>query len=80
MLITCINFSFTEGSNNELKEHLIEELDYVLLPEEAWTKIHSWYGLQEGQVGDIMYYFVMQYFYFKCDSTFLFYKLFICHL
>lgn len=40
----------TEGSKEELKEHLIEELDYVLVPEEAWNKLHSCYGLHEGQV------------------------------
>lgn len=32
-----------------IKEHLIEELDYILLPKEAWDKLISWYGLTEHQ-------------------------------
>ncbi|XP_060780161.1 uncharacterized protein LOC132888139 isoform X2 [Neoarius graeffei] len=32
-----------------LKEHLIEDLDYILLPKEAWGKLISWYGLTEHQ-------------------------------
>lgn len=32
-----------------LKQHLIDELDYILLPEEAWGKLISWYGLTEHQ-------------------------------
>ncbi|CAB1315060.1 unnamed protein product [Coregonus sp. 'balchen'] len=32
-----------------LKEHLIDELDYVLVPTEAWNKFVSWYGCLEGQ-------------------------------
>uniref|UniRef100_A0A3B3Q289 Ubiquitin carboxyl-terminal hydrolase n=1 Tax=Paramormyrops kingsleyae TaxID=1676925 RepID=A0A3B3Q289_9TELE len=32
-----------------LKEHLIDELDYVLMPTEAWNKLVGWYGCMEGQ-------------------------------
>ncbi|XP_035665297.1 ubiquitin carboxyl-terminal hydrolase 15-like isoform X2 [Branchiostoma floridae] len=32
-----------------LKEHLIDELDYMLLPTEAWDKLVSWYGMVNGQ-------------------------------
>lgn len=32
-----------------LKEHLIDELDYVLVPTEAWNKLVSWYGCLEDQ-------------------------------
>uniref|UniRef100_A0A8C7ZHU5 Ubiquitin carboxyl-terminal hydrolase n=1 Tax=Oryzias sinensis TaxID=183150 RepID=A0A8C7ZHU5_9TELE len=32
-----------------LKEHLIDELDYILVPTEGWNKLVSWYGLTEGQ-------------------------------
>lgn len=28
-----------------LKEHLMEELDYSLVPESAWNKLLSWYGI-----------------------------------
>ncbi|KAF4089228.1 hypothetical protein AMELA_G00064080 [Ameiurus melas] len=32
-----------------MKENLIEELHYTLLPKEAWGKLISWYGLTEHQ-------------------------------
>ncbi|MCI4377412.1 hypothetical protein PGIGA_G00203290 [Pangasianodon gigas] len=32
-----------------IKEYLICELDYILLPKEAWGKLISWYGLTENQ-------------------------------
>ncbi|KAI4895767.1 hypothetical protein NFI96_024069, partial [Prochilodus magdalenae] len=32
-----------------IKDHLIDELDYVLVPVEGWFKLISWYGLAEGQ-------------------------------
>uniref|UniRef100_A0A665WTE9 Ubiquitin carboxyl-terminal hydrolase n=1 Tax=Echeneis naucrates TaxID=173247 RepID=A0A665WTE9_ECHNA len=32
-----------------IKEHLIDELDYILVPTEGWNKLVSWYGLKEGQ-------------------------------
>ena len=41
---------FAEGTKNQLREHLIEELDHVLVPTEAWDKLLAWYGIAEGQV------------------------------
>lgn len=32
-----------------LKDHLIDELDYVLVPTEAWNKLVSWYSCLEAQ-------------------------------
>ncbi|XP_065146163.1 ubiquitin carboxyl-terminal hydrolase 15-like isoform X1 [Paramisgurnus dabryanus] len=32
-----------------IKEHLIDELDYILVPTEGWNKLVSWYGLKDGQ-------------------------------
>uniref|UniRef100_A0A8C5MHD4 Ubiquitin carboxyl-terminal hydrolase n=1 Tax=Leptobrachium leishanense TaxID=445787 RepID=A0A8C5MHD4_9ANUR len=32
-----------------LKEHLIDELDYILLPTEGWNKLVSWYTVMESQ-------------------------------
>ncbi|XP_051976317.1 ubiquitin carboxyl-terminal hydrolase 15-like isoform X1 [Xyrauchen texanus] len=32
-----------------IKEHLIDELDYILVPTEGWSKLVSWYGLTDGQ-------------------------------
>ena len=38
-----------DGST-ELKEHLIDELDYILLHKEAWDKLLAWYGMVSNQV------------------------------
>ena len=39
---------FIIGSQSEeLKDHLMEELDYTLVPEPAWNLLVSWYGLSE---------------------------------
>ncbi|CAL1290748.1 unnamed protein product [Larinioides sclopetarius] len=38
-----------DDGSGEIKDHLIDELDYVLLPEEAWDLLVKWYGLVEGQ-------------------------------
>ncbi|XP_051563513.1 ubiquitin carboxyl-terminal hydrolase 4-like isoform X2 [Myxocyprinus asiaticus] len=40
---------FSDHEAQTLKEHLIDELDYVLVPTEAWNKLVSWYGCLEGQ-------------------------------
>ncbi|KAI7792214.1 putative ubiquitin carboxyl-terminal hydrolase 15-like, partial [Triplophysa rosa] len=37
------------GDVQGIKEHLIDELDYILVPTEGWNKLVSWYGLAEGQ-------------------------------
>ena len=51
----CANWQHSQGFNNflvfpsadahTLKKHLIDELDYNLLPEEGWFKLVSWYGV-----------------------------------
>ncbi|XP_046879026.1 ubiquitin carboxyl-terminal hydrolase 15-like isoform X2 [Hypomesus transpacificus] len=38
-----------DGDVLAIKEHLIDELDYILVPTEGWNKLVSWYGLSEGQ-------------------------------
>ncbi|KAM4651595.1 ubiquitin carboxyl-terminal hydrolase 4 [Discoglossus pictus] len=40
---------FADPDTQVLKEHLIDELDYVLVPTEAWNKLMNWYGSVEGQ-------------------------------
>ncbi|XP_034296931.1 ubiquitin carboxyl-terminal hydrolase 4 [Pantherophis guttatus] len=40
---------FTDSETQTLKEHLIDELDYVLVSTEAWDKLANWYGCMEGQ-------------------------------
>ncbi|KAM3587416.1 uncharacterized protein V6R79_004754 [Siganus canaliculatus] len=38
-----------DGDVLAIKEHLIDELDYILVPTEGWNKLVSWYGLTDGQ-------------------------------
>ncbi|XP_053318592.1 ubiquitin carboxyl-terminal hydrolase 15 isoform X2 [Spea bombifrons] len=38
-----------DADTQSLKEHLIDELDYILLPTEGWNKLVSWYTLMENQ-------------------------------
>ncbi|KAM4722665.1 ubiquitin carboxyl-terminal hydrolase 4 [Rhinophrynus dorsalis] len=40
---------FADSDTQVLKEHLIDELDYVLVPTEAWSKLMNWYGSVQGQ-------------------------------
>uniref|UniRef100_A0A8B9GCK2 Ubiquitin carboxyl-terminal hydrolase n=1 Tax=Amazona collaria TaxID=241587 RepID=A0A8B9GCK2_9PSIT len=40
---------FGDPETQSLKEHLIDELDYVLVPAEAWNKLVMWYGCMDGQ-------------------------------
>ena len=35
--------------DGDLREHMIDELDYVLVPEEAWEIMLKKFGMQEGQ-------------------------------
>lgn len=41
--------SLLDPETQSLKEHLIDELDYVLVPTEAWNKLVKWYGCIDGQ-------------------------------
>ncbi|KAK3103303.1 hypothetical protein FSP39_018356, partial [Pinctada imbricata] len=43
------NTPLLKEDSNDLKEHLIDQLDYMLLPKDAWDKMVSWYGLINGQ-------------------------------
>uniref|UniRef100_A0A8D0AWA8 Ubiquitin carboxyl-terminal hydrolase n=1 Tax=Sander lucioperca TaxID=283035 RepID=A0A8D0AWA8_SANLU len=38
-----------DGDVLAIKEHLIDELDYILVPTDGWNKLVSWYGLTENQ-------------------------------
>ncbi|KAM6062121.1 ubiquitin carboxyl-terminal hydrolase 4 isoform 5-T5 [Chlamydotis macqueenii] len=40
---------FGDPETQSLKENLIDELDYVLVPTEGWNKLVAWYGCMEGQ-------------------------------
>ena len=41
---------YSEGTTDKLREHLMDELDYVLVPELAWTKLVTWYSNVPDQV------------------------------
>ncbi|XP_068720343.1 ubiquitin carboxyl-terminal hydrolase 15-like isoform X3 [Montipora capricornis] len=43
------NSSLVADDGSTLKEHLIDGLDYNLLPEDAWFKLASWYGVTSDQ-------------------------------
>ncbi|KAH9512955.1 Ubiquitin carboxyl-terminal hydrolase 15, partial [Bulinus truncatus] len=43
------NSSLFKPGTNVLREHLVDDLDYVLLPSEAYAKLASWYGVTPGQ-------------------------------
>lgn len=45
-----LSLLFVAEGKEELKDHLIDELDYILLPKEGWEKIVESYGITEGQV------------------------------
>ncbi|XP_043944219.1 ubiquitin carboxyl-terminal hydrolase 15 isoform X2 [Protopterus annectens] len=47
----CVDNSglLKDDDPQSLKEHLIDELDYILVPTEGWNKLVSWYGLMDGQ-------------------------------
>lgn len=44
-----MSVSLVDPETQSLKEHLIDELDYVLVPTKAWNKLVTWYGCIDGQ-------------------------------
>lgn len=69
------NFTFClkDQETQALKEHLIDELDYVLVPTEAWNKLVSWYSCLEGQrpiVRKVQLLFCFSLFYYGKTLTF----------
>ncbi len=44
-----INENGAEKEISELRTHMLEELDYVLVPEESWSRLVELFGLAEGQ-------------------------------
>ncbi|CAL1543086.1 unnamed protein product [Lymnaea stagnalis] len=43
------NCSLLKPDTNILREHLVDDLDYILLPADAYVKLSSWYGVAPGQ-------------------------------
>lgn len=50
-LMPCLLTSgrLLDPETQTLKEHLIDDLDYILVPAEAWDKLVRWYGCIDGQ-------------------------------
>jgi hypothetical protein len=44
-----INENGADKEISELRTHMLEELDYVLVPEESWTRLVELFGLADGQ-------------------------------
>ena len=42
-------FLSPDQDSYHLKERLVENEDFMLVPAEAWRKLLAWYGLVEGQ-------------------------------
>ncbi|XP_059151065.1 ubiquitin carboxyl-terminal hydrolase 15-like [Physella acuta] len=43
------NSSLFKPDTNVLREHLVDDLDYILLSADAYKKLSSWYGVAPGQ-------------------------------
>lgn len=44
-----LSWWFLDGDVLAIKEHLIDELDYILVPTDGWNKLVSWYALTDAQ-------------------------------
>ena len=44
----CFTVYIPDTAEYRLKELLMEELDYSLVPEEGWVKLVEWYGMARG--------------------------------
>jgi len=42
--LLCTAVFFTDDGSGTLKENLLDELDYVLVPSESWDLLVKWYG------------------------------------
>lgn len=40
---------FSDLDSYHLKERLVENEDFMLVPAEAWHKLLTWYGMVDGQ-------------------------------
>ena len=39
----------SDDASGEIREQMLDSVDYELLPEEAWTRLQQWYTLAAGQ-------------------------------
>ena len=49
------SFIYIDIVSETLNDHIMEDLDYALLPEPAWNLLLSWYGLSVGSRPIIRY-------------------------
>ena len=47
LYVSCL---LIDDSSVDLKDGMIDQLDYYLLPSEAWEKLSTWYGVSDGQM------------------------------
>ena len=48
LLMIVFIVPYSGAHDDTLKDHLMEDLDYSLVPEGGWNKLLIWYGLAEG--------------------------------
>ena len=46
LYVSCL---LIDDSSVDLVVRMISEIDYYLLPSEAWEKLSTWYGVSDGQ-------------------------------
>jgi len=44
LFLLCTTVFFTDDGSGTLKESLLDELDYVLVPSESWDLLVKWYS------------------------------------
>ena len=49
--------SFCVDGTDVPKPHMLENMDYTLVPENAWKKLIKWYSLQNGQVFSVDFHY-----------------------
>lgn len=49
-MVACSLLYLPDIENERLKEHLMEEVDYSLVPEAGWEKLVEWYGMAPGSI------------------------------
>lgn len=62
-------FDFVEDGTNTLRQQLMENIDFTVVPEEAWNSLVQWYTLTEGQVRNVS---VLQFMISEDETFYLF--------
>ena len=48
--VAMVILIFSLSPDDQLKDFMSDGTDFVLLPEPAWEKLLSWYGLSQGSI------------------------------